>query len=96
MTKRKCLSLIKDQGTGFQKHSLWPIQHKEKQKQNQPNVQKTANDKTSQQNQKKNTNQGTKKKSVQNQSNRMPIVKKKKIVILNKWQEFLVLKKKKN
>ena len=45
MTKRKFLSQIKEQGTRFQKHSLQQIQHRKKQ--NQPNVQKTTNNKTS-------------------------------------------------
>ena len=63
-------------------------------KQNQPNVQKTTNNKTIQQNQKKNTNQERKKKSVPKPKQQNS--EKKKIVILNKCQEFLMLKKNKN
>ena len=52
---------IKEQGTGFQRHSLQQIQHKKKIK----STECAENNNTSQQNQKKNTNEGTKKKSVQ-------------------------------
>ena len=65
MTWRKSLCPIKEQGTGFQRHSLHQIQHKKKRNKINQMCKKTKNNNTSQQNKKKNTNEGTMKKSVQ-------------------------------
>ena len=59
------MSQIKEHKAQGFKNILFSKSNIKKNKQNQPDVQKTTNNKTSQKNQKTNTNQRTKKKSVQ-------------------------------